>query len=70
MTPASKKQLSTVLSVIGCVLGLIGAVLMADHSLELEKTGSFLAMLGSIMLMAYALLKRNTQQCGEPATEQ
>jgi len=70
MTPASKKRLSTVLSFIGCVLCLIGAVLMADHSLELEKAGSLLAMLGSIMIMAYALLKRNAQQCGEPVTEQ
>jgi hypothetical protein len=69
MTPALKKQLSTVLLFISCVLALTGAVLMADHSLELEKTGSFLAMLGSIMLMAYALLKRNAQQCGEPAKE-
>jgi len=43
---------------------------MADHSLELEKAGSLLAMLGSIMIMAYALLKRNAQQCGEPVTEQ
>jgi hypothetical protein len=70
MTRASKKQLSTVLSLIGCVLCVIGAVLMADHSLELEQTGSFLAMSGSIMIMAYVLLKRNAQQCGEPVTEQ
>jgi len=86
MTPASKKQLSTVLQPVAIVLLLVGAVLMALHGSRFEDIGPYLgvnissyinmniggyiSMIGGMLLGASVLLKRNAQKCPEHTDKQ
>lgn len=65
MTLTSKKQLGTTILFLFFVSALMGAVLMADHSLELEEIGSYLPVIGGILGTAGAIRMRSAKQCPE-----